>query len=122
MTEWTPSVDDYDALDDASIIVRPAPRVIRRSALRSARSRRALYADARAEAQFYRGRDAFVWRGRVLPIGIPLAATAGLITWRRRRSARDSLAIAFGVGVVTYLEARVEWGMRRRAYSERRDS
>jgi hypothetical protein len=63
----------------------------------------------------------FVWRGRVLPIGIPLAAAAAVIMWRRRRSTRDTLAAFAGVGIASYLEARVEWSVRRRAYVRRRD-
>jgi hypothetical protein len=116
MTDWTPSVEAYDALDDATALTRPAPRMIRRSALHHAPSRRALYAEARTEARIARGRDAFVWRGRVLPIGIPIAAAAGILTWRRRGSTRDSFATMLGVGVLSYLEARVEWSVRRRAY------
>jgi hypothetical protein len=69
-----------------------------------------------------RGRDAFVWRGRVLPIGIPLAAAAGLVSWRQRRSTRDTLAAILGLGLASYLEARVEWSMRRRAYRRHRDA
>jgi hypothetical protein len=116
MTEWTPSVEAYDALDDATALARPVPRMIRRSALHQAPSRRALYADARAEARVARGRDAFVWRGRVLPLGIPIAVAAGLLTWRRRGSSRDTFAAVFAVGLLSYLEARVEWSVRRRAY------
>jgi hypothetical protein len=68
-----------------------------------------------------RGRDAFVWKGRVFPVGIPIAAAASLMTWRRSRSARDTLVTLAGVGVLSYLEARVEWSMRRRAYRRRRE-
>ena len=114
MTEWTPSVEGYGALDDASAMTRPIPRRIRRSALRSAPSRRALYANARAVARRVHGRDAFVWQERVLPIGIPLAAMTGVLTWRRRRSALDALGAALGVGLASYLEARVEWSVYRR--------
>ncbi len=116
MSEWTPSVEAYDALDDATALTRPAPRMIRRSALHQAPTRRALYADARAEARIARGRDAFVWRGRVLPLGIPIAAAAGILAWRRRGSTRDTFATMLGVGVLSYLEARVEWSVRRRSY------
>jgi len=119
MTDWTPNVEAYDALDDTTALTRPVPRMIRRSALYRAPSRRALYAEARAEARMVRGRDAFVWRGRVFPIGIPLAAAAGLLTWRRRESTRDTVAAILGVGVMSYLEARVEWSVRRRAYQRR---
>ena len=121
MTEWTPSVEAYNALDDASASTLPAPRMIRRSALHHPPSRRALYSDALEEARLVRGRDAFVWKGRVFPIGIPIAAAASLLTWRRRHSTRDTLVALAGVGVLSYLEARVEWSVRRRSYRRRRD-
>ena len=98
------------------------PRTAHRSALRPAGSRRQLYATAREEARLVRGRKAFVWQGRVLPIGIPLAAGAGSFVWRRRRSAGDALAIAVAIGALTYLEARAEWTVRRRRYRRRRDA
>jgi hypothetical protein len=52
----------------------------------------------------------------VLPIGIPIAAAVGILTWRRRGSTRDTFATMLGVGVLSYLEARVEWSARRRMY------
>jgi hypothetical protein len=119
MTEWTPSVEQYRALDDAAAMLRPTPRRVRRTALRSAPSRRALHADARAVARHVHGRDAFIWQGRVLPIGMPLAAMTSVLTWRRRRSVLDALAAALGVGVASYIEARVEWSVYRRAYRRR---
>ena len=121
MTEWTTSADGGEALDETPVVTQPVLRTVRRSALRRPASRRALYADAREEARIVHGRNAFVWRGRVLPIGIPLAATAGLLTWRERRSTRDTIGAFLGVGVLSYLEARVEWSLRRRAYRRRRD-
>ena len=120
MSEWDSTVETVDGLD-ASPMPAPVVRTIRRSALRPAHSRRQLHADAHEQARLLRGRDAFVWRGRVLPIGIPLAAAAGLVTWQRRRSTRDTLAVLAGVGIASYLEARVEWSLRRRAYRRRRD-
>jgi len=121
MTDWSSMRDAADGLNVATSIPAPVVRTRGRSALRPARSRRALYADAREEARLVRGRNRFVWQGRVLPIGVPLAAAAGLVAWRRSRSARDTLAVLAGVGVASYLEARVEWGLRRRAYRRRRD-
>lgn len=118
MTEWTPTVVASDDLDESSVLARP-PRTLRRSALRPAASRRDLYADAGAQARLVRGRDAFVWRGRVLPIGLPLAAATGVLIWRRSRSTRDTLAAFAGVGLASYLEARAEWSLRRRAYRRR---
>lgn len=117
MTEVTST--GHESTIDASIAVRP--RTGRRSALRPVSSRRELYANARQEARLVRGRAAFVWRGRMLPIAIPLAAGAGAFAWRRRRSARDAIAVALTVGALSYLEARVEWALRRNAYRRRRD-
>lgn len=97
-------------------------RTTHRSALRAAPTRRALYANAREEARLVRGRNAFVWKGRVVPIGVPLAAGAGALVWRRRRSSRDAIAIAAAVAALSYLEARVEWMVRRNAYRRRRES
>ena len=113
--------DAADGLDVATKIPAPVLRTRGRSALRRAHSRRQLHADARDEARLVRGRDTFVWKGRVLPIGLPLAAAAGLVAWRRSRSARDTLGVLAGVGIASYLEARVEWSLRRRAYRRRRD-
>jgi len=121
MSDWDSTVDTVDGPDASPPLPAPVVRTTRRSALRPARSRRQLYADAREQARLVRGRDAFVWQGRVLPIGVPLAAAAGLVTWQRRRSARDTLAVLAGVGLASYLEARVEWSVRRRAYRRRRD-
>jgi len=104
---------------DASIAIWP--RRTRRSALRPATSRRELYATAREEARLVRGRKAFVWNGRMLSIGVPLAVGAAAFVWRRRRSSRDSVAVALAMGALSYLEARVEWSMRRNSYRRRRE-
>ena len=98
------------------------PRTTHRSSLRPAISRRALHASAREEARLARGRKAFVWNGRVLPIGLPLAVGTGAFVWRRRRSTRDTLAVAIAVGALSYLEARVEWTLRRNAYRRNDES
>ena len=105
----------------ASESIAMLPRPARRSALRPAASRHDLYTTARQQARLVRGRKAFVWKGRVLSIGIPLAASAGAFVWRRRRSTRDALVIGLAVGALSYLEARVEWTVRRNAYRRRRD-
>jgi hypothetical protein len=120
MTEWTPTVDALDGINDLSVATQPIPRLVRRSALRPSASRRELYADAREQGRLARGRNAFVWRGRLLPIGVPLAVAAGALTWRRGRSARETVAAVAAIGVASYLEARVEWSLRRRAYWRRR--
>jgi hypothetical protein len=121
MTDWNSTVDAADSLETATSLPAPVVRTTRRSALRPAPSRRQLYADAREQARQVRGRNAFVWQGRVLPIGVPLAVAASLVAWQRRRSTRDTLGVLAGVGIASYLEARVEWSLRRRAYRRRRD-
>lgn len=121
MSEWDSTVESVGGPDVSPPMPAPVVRTMRRSALRPAASRRRLYADAREQARLVRGRDAFVWQGRVLPIGVPLAVAAGLFTWQRRRSTRDTLAMLAGVGIASYLEARFEWSLRRRAYRRRRD-
>jgi hypothetical protein len=106
---------------DAELVTtRPVPRTMRRSALRSAESRAALAADARAEARLVRGRQRFVWNGRVLPIGVPLSAAAGLVVWNRRRSARQAIVVAALTAATTYVAARIEWEMYRSSYARRR--
>jgi hypothetical protein len=122
MSEWDVTTETVDGLDVSSPMPAPVVRTLRRSALRGASSRRQLHANAREQARLVRGRDAFVWSGRVLPIGVPLAAAAGLVTWQRRRSSRDTLAVLAGIGIASYLEARIEWSVRRRAYRRRRDN
>jgi hypothetical protein len=117
MTQWTTESDVAQADDVPVIRRRPG-----RSALRRATSRRALHGDARDQARLVRGREAFIWRGRILPIGVPLATAAGLLSWRERRSTRDTLVTVLGVAAASYLEARVEWGLRRRAYMRRKDA
>ena len=107
---------------DAELVTtRPVPRTMRRSALRPAASRAALAADARAEARLVRGRNRFVWNGRVLPIGVPLGAATGLVVWSRRRSMRQAIAFAALATATTYFAARIEWEMHRASYARRRD-
>lgn len=122
MTEWTTDADARELLGEVPTTLQPILRTARSSALRRPLSRRELYANAREEARLVRGRNAFVWKGRVLPVGLPMAAAAGLLTWRQRRSARDTIGAVIGAGVLSYLEARVEWSMRRRAYRRRREN
>jgi len=83
------------------------------SALHRPRTRSELIANARREARLARGREAFVWRGRVLTIGLPIGVAAGVIAARdMRRPARA--ALIFGGTVVAalglaYAAARLEW-------------
>jgi hypothetical protein len=107
---------------DAELVTtRPVPRTMRRSALRPASSRATLAADARAEARLVRGRNRFIWNGRVLPIGVPLGAATGLVVWNRRRSMRQAIAFAALATATTYFAARIEWEMYRASYARRRD-
>jgi hypothetical protein len=101
--------------------VPPTPRVVRASALRPAASHRVLIADARQQARLARGRDAFVWRGRMLPIGLPLGAAAGLLTWRRRRDVAETMGATLGILGAALLVSRLEWSLRRRAYLRRHE-
>jgi hypothetical protein len=117
MTELT-DVDDGMTTD---VSVAMWPRTVHRTALRPATSRRELHTTARAEARHTRGRNAFIWRGRMIPLGVPLAAGAGLFAWRRRGSSREALGVALAVAALGYLEARAEWSVRRRAYRRRHD-
>lgn len=121
MSEWDMTAETMDGLDVSPPMAAPVVRTLRRSALRGASSRRQLHADASEQARHVRGRNAFVWNGRVLPLGLPLAAAAGLVTWQRRRSSRDAFAVLAGIGIASYLEARIEWSLRRRAYRRRRN-
>jgi hypothetical protein len=83
------------------------------SALHRPRTRSELLATARREARLARGRDAFVWRGRVLPIGVPVGVALGALAAKDvRRPARA--ALLFGGTVVaalgvTYAVAMLEW-------------
>ena len=121
MTEFDPHTANGEA-DETRVFARPVPRTMRRTAFRYPASRTELRADAREEARLVRGRASFVWRARVLPIGVPLGAAVGVIIWRLRRSARDSVAAALTTTALCYLEARLEWRARRRAYVRRRNA
>ena len=83
------------------------------SALHRPRTRSELLATARREARLARGREAFVWRGRVLPIGLPLGVAIGTIAARdMRRPGRA--ALIFGGTIVAamglaYAAAAIEW-------------
>ena len=108
---------------DAELVTTaPVPRTTRRTALRPAGSREELRADAREEARLARGRDLFIWRERMLPVGVPLGAAVGWIVWGRRRSGRDAMTTALLVTSLAYLGAHVEWRLRRAAHRRRRAS
>jgi hypothetical protein len=77
-----------------------------------------------------RGREHFVWRHRVLPIGLPTAAiVAAWAFWELGFSARDLMRIEgialayisliFGAGIF-YFFARLEWNERERKYRKNR--
>jgi hypothetical protein len=83
------------------------------SALHRPRTRSELIATARREARLVRGRDAFVWRARVLPIGLPVGVFAGALAARdMRRPGRAALVFGstvVGVLAVAYAAAILEW-------------
>ena len=80
------------------------------------RSRRELLSRARLEARATRGKSAVVWQGRVVSVGVPLAALAGWIVWRRTRSELRAVAAAAGTLAGTYAAAPLEWKVQRRRY------
>ena len=91
-----------------------------------------LLARARQVSRLTRGRATFVRRGRLLPVGVPLAAVAAAATLatlrpdrvrgRRRRQAAYrratgvALLAAAGALAVAWAEAEAEWALRARAY------
>ncbi|HET7457439.1 MAG TPA: hypothetical protein VFJ74_07280 [Gemmatimonadaceae bacterium] len=83
------------------------------SALHRPRTRSELVRTARREARLVRGRDAFVWRSRVLPIGLPLAVAAGTLAARdMRRPGRAAVifgSTVVGILAVAYGAAILEW-------------
>ncbi|MBV9879655.1 MAG: hypothetical protein JO180_04125 [Gemmatirosa sp.] len=104
------------------------------------RSKTELLARARHEARLSLGRAAFVRDARVLPIGVPIALGVAAVVYARaardagrwhvrrawrgpRRAPREPLAVAAAVLVgavaLTYVEARIEWEVRRRAWRDR---
>jgi hypothetical protein len=106
-----------------------------------AASKSELLARARQAARISLGRATFVRDARVLPIGVPLALGVAAVVcsraaeerrdwrrpWRRRGLDRgDALAMAAaalaGTVALSYVGARVEWEMRRRAWRELLDS
>lgn len=90
-------------------------------ALRSASTRAALRATARREARLARGRDHFLWRERVLPIGMPLGAAIGAAVWTRERH-RPRLAASMATGAVvaavavSFVGALIEWELFERGH------
>ena len=63
-----------------------------------------------------RGRAAFVWRARVKPIGLPIAAGAALVSVRRDRSALRALLVAGTALGLSVLAAQVEFEFRRASW------
>ena len=107
------------------------------------RSKTELLARARQEARQSLGRAAFVRDARVLPLGVPIALGLAAYAysraarrrhawprdWRRplasrRRAQSEALGIAAaalgGAVAIAYLEARLEWTLRKRRW-ERAD-
>jgi hypothetical protein len=86
-------------------------------------SPRELLRNARRVARLTRGRDDFVWRRRVLPIGLPLGVALGAAASQRRRDRPAAAFIAALAGIValSYAEALIEWETERRRYVRSRD-
>ena len=96
------------------------------------RTKGELLARARQEARISLGRAAFVRDARVLPIGVPIALGVAAIVYTKtarprrrwnaiaRRRETDPLTVAaaalVGAVAVSYVAARVEWDVRRRAW------
>lgn len=92
-----------------------------RGALRPAESRAALLSAARHEARMVHGRERFVWRERVLTVGLPLGAAVATAVWHSgRRRPRRALSAAVGAALaavaVSYVGALVEWELFERSY------
>jgi hypothetical protein len=104
-------------------------------------SKSELLARARQAARISLGRATFVRDARVLPIGVPLALGVAAVVysraveerrdwrrpWRRRGMDRgDALAMAAaalaGTVALSYVGARVEWEVRRRAWRQLQES
>ena len=89
----------------------------RRPAFHHYYDRDALLAAARREARLARGEDRFVWKNRVLPIGLPAGIVLGTAAWLRGREEDDEIApslarfaIAFSTAVgASWLGAKLEW-------------
>jgi hypothetical protein len=79
-------------------------------------SRAELRRRARLEARVARGKSVFVWEGRLLPVGLPLAALAGWVVWRRTRSEARAFAAAAGTLAGTFAAAQLEWKVQRRRH------
>lgn len=94
-----------------------------RPALRPFASREALRRTARREARMSLGRSHFVWRDRVLPVGVPLGVLVGAAVWREdRRRGGPGLSPALGAALVTVAASGVagliEWRRFVRAYRQ----
>lgn len=63
-----------------------------------------------------RGRRAFVWESRVVPIGIPLGLIAGVIAWRRTRHRVITAGAFAGVVAGSFAAALLEFERSRRLY------
>lgn len=106
------------------------------------RSKSELLARARQEARISLGRAAFVRDARVLPIGVPVALGVAAAVYTRtvrrrqrewlplprvqRRAQRNAVGFAtaalLGAVAVAYVEARIEWEVRRRTWRALQDA
>ena len=66
-----------------------------------------------------RGRDWLILGGRVVPLGVPLGLGVGAWSWSRDRRTGRAIALGAIVIALTWLEAEIEFHLRRRAFLRR---
>lgn len=86
-----------------------------RSAFRHYYDRDALLAEARRQARLARGEREFIWRARILPVGVPAGLVLGTAAWLQGEDdeiapslARFAVAFSTAVGA-SWLGAKLEW-------------
>ena len=66
-----------------------------------------------------RGKNRFMWNGRLLPIGLPLAGITGIKKWVDTRSTKEAIGAVIAVLALIALEAEAEFSLRRYAHRKR---
>lgn len=87
----------------------------------------ALLHAARREARIARGQRDFVWKGRVLPVGVPVGIVVGALAWWTGED-EDEIAPSltrFALGFTTavgasWLGAKLEWRLRVQRWNDPR--
>lgn len=85
-------------------------------------------ASARREARLSRGEQQFVWKARVLPVGIPAGIMFGALAWQAGEEDEDEIApslarfaVAFATAVgASWLGAKLEWKLRVAGFDDAR--